>query len=162
MRALLLMRVCTSAVHFLLLECVFGLSSFTSVCHRAWCPVQDLWGGPSQCAPTGTLEQDSPQPYGGGPWSAGWPVTWTTAHTQQPPPWRLKTEALFSMLAEGGLQSLGAPDFTGLKASYTVPLQANEPQRVSYLKMPKKKFWIGDCKVDDSAHIKKTSNADLS
>lgn len=47
-------------------------------------------------------------------------------HTQQPPPWRLKTEALFSMLAEGGLWSLGAPDFTGLQASHTVPLEAKE------------------------------------
>lgn len=58
-----------------------------------------------------------------------------SAHTHQPPPWRLKTEALFSMLAQGGLWSLRASDLTVLQAPHTVALEVKEPHRLSYLKM---------------------------
>lgn len=57
---------------------------------------------------------------------------WTTAHTQQPPPWRLKTEALGCMLTARDW-CLRDPDFIGLQGSCTFQLEATE--RVSYLKM---------------------------
>lgn len=140
MRAHLLMHVCTSAVHFLLLERVFGLSFFTTECvSQGMVPSSGSVGWPIIVCP---YRDSAGQPLA--IWR-GSLVCWLASHldrsthTQQPPPRRPKTEALFSMLAEGGLWSRGAPDFTVLQASYAVPLEAKEPQRVSYLKMPQKK-----------------------
>lgn len=118
----------TSIMHVLWLKCVMVIPLNHLVCHRAWCPFQEL-----ECAPTGTQKQDSPWPYGQGPCSFDWPVTWTAAHTQQWHLLRVKTDTSLCMIAEVNFESL---EPLRLQASHAHPITSEETP-ISYQEIGK-------------------------